>query len=419
VRVRSRLIFRCACLTLASVSLAACGGTSTEKAATTQPATTLKRVPKPKPVTLRALVAKVRSGVVRVDVLTCDEEAFGTGFLLGPRLVATVEHVIDGALAIRLVRAGKPVGTATVIGSDASRDLALLRTSRPIRGYTFALERRSPALGEDVAVLGFPLGLPLSVSRGLVSGSDRTIPIDGINRRKLVQTDAAVNHGNSGGPLISLDNGRVVGLVDLGSTEANGLAFAVSAQVAAPLFQAWRVSPQPIASAPCSQGATSQAAPPPQATSTPSAPSAATYSGHDYTILYPSTWTIESDEAQKGGYTDTTIRDPSDSRRLLRIDVSDKPPPSDALAAAMLVVNSLRRQSGYQELALTRTTFNGYDAAYWEFVVPERGVPVHKVDLFFINEYGEGVAILTQTPATQWQGAAAAFKAVRDSYTTS
>jgi Trypsin-like peptidase domain len=411
------LIFGCALLALVIVFLAACGGSSAKKAVTTQAATTVKRTHAPKPPTLRALVAKVRSGVMRVEVLTCDEQALGTGFLLSPRLVATVEHVIDGAVAIRLVRAGKPLATATVIGSDVSRDLALLRTSRPIRGYRFALEHRAPALGEDVAVLGFPLGLPLSISRGLVSGSDRTIPIEGINRRKLVQTDAAVNHGNSGGPLISLDNGRVVGLVDLGSTEANGLAFAVSSQVAAPLFHAWQVSPQPVAGASCGQGPTSQAAPPPS-TSTPSTASAATYRGHDYTILYPSSWTVEADEVQKSGYTDTTIRDPADSRTLLRIDLSDNPP-GDALAAAMPVVNALRRQSGYQELALSRTTFNGYDAAYWEFVVPEGGVPVHKVDVFFTNEYGEGVAVLTQTPATRWDSVAAAFKAVRDSYMSS
>jgi hypothetical protein len=196
------------------------------------------------------LVAKVRSGVVRVEVETCDYEALGTGFLLGPRLVATVEHVVDGAVSIRLVRSGRRLGTATVIGSDAARDLALLRTSRPIRGYQFGLAGRAPALGEDVAALGFPRGLPLSVTRGLVSGSDRTIPIEGIKRRRLIQTDTALNHGNSGGPLISLDSGQVIGLVDLG-LEGNGLAFAVSSQVAKPLLQAWSVSPQPISSQTC------------------------------------------------------------------------------------------------------------------------------------------------------------------------
>jgi hypothetical protein len=154
-------------------------------------------------------------------------------------------------MAIRLIRSGRSLGTATVIGTDSIRDLALLRTSGALHGYEFVLEKRAPELGEDVAVLGFPLGLPLSVSRGLVSGADRTIPIEGIKRRRLVQTDAAVNPGNSGGPLISLDSGKVVGLVDIGTSQANGLAFAVSSQVAQPLLRAWAVSPQPLSPAGC------------------------------------------------------------------------------------------------------------------------------------------------------------------------
>jgi S1-C subfamily serine protease len=262
-----------------AVGLAACGSTSAARQVTITPPTTTAQAttarvstPKPaQPVSLRSLVAKVRSGVIRIDADTCDAQYEGTGFLLNSRLVATVEHVVDGAVAVRLIRSGKQLGTATVIGSDPARDLALLRTSRPIRGYHFALEKRAPALGEDIAVLGFPLGLPLSVSRGLVSGSDRTIEIAGVSRRKLVQTDAAVNHGNSGGPLISLDSGKVVGLVDIGTTQANGLAFAVSSQVAQPLLHAWAVSPQPVSSPGCGLAPQRNAAP--AQTSAPPPPS--------------------------------------------------------------------------------------------------------------------------------------------------
>ena len=74
----------------------------------------------------------------------------------------------------------------------------------------------------------------MTVTRGTVSGLGGTIPINRINRRGLVQTDAAVNPGNSGGPLLT-DSGQGVGLVDLGTTQANELAFAVNAQVARPV----------------------------------------------------------------------------------------------------------------------------------------------------------------------------------------
>ena len=100
-------------------------------------------------------------------------------------------------------------------------------------------------------MLGYPLGLPLTLTRGTVSGLNRTIRIDGVPRRGLVQTDAAVNRGNSGGPLISIETGEVIGLVDLLAAEANGIAFAVSSRLAAPLLERWAAKPRPVRPARC------------------------------------------------------------------------------------------------------------------------------------------------------------------------
>ena len=183
----------------------------------------------------------------------------GTGFLIGPQLVATVDHVVDGATSITLKRNGAYLTSATVIGSDPVRDLALLRTAQPINGYRFRLASRAPRIGEQVAALGFPLGLPLTFTRGSISGLGRTQPIDGTMRQSLVQTDTALNPGNSGGPLMT-ENGEVVGLVDANDTEASGVSFAVSALVARPLLAAWKTSPQPQALAYC--GSAPVAAPP-------------------------------------------------------------------------------------------------------------------------------------------------------------
>jgi S1-C subfamily serine protease len=99
----------------------------------------------------------------------------------------------------------------------------------------------------------------LTVTKGSVSGLGRTIPIANVKRRQLVQTDAAVNPGNSGGPLLATDTGKVIGLVDLGSEQANGISFAVSSGVAGPLLRAWQIAPQPVAAAYCGglSGATS------------------------------------------------------------------------------------------------------------------------------------------------------------------
>jgi S1-C subfamily serine protease len=180
----------------------------------------------------------------------------GTGFLVSPKLVATVEHVVAGASRIVVKQNGKKLANATVIGQDADRDLALLRLSKTVRGHVFKLTQTSPRLGDEVAALGFPLGLPLTLTRGTVSGLNRTIPIEKVRRLRLVQTDAAVNHGNSGGPLLRSDTGDVIGLVDLGgSGDVHGIAFAVSARVAAPLLHAWQVAPQPVSLRACANSA--------------------------------------------------------------------------------------------------------------------------------------------------------------------
>jgi S1-C subfamily serine protease len=233
---------------LVALSIAASGcGSSAPKTAGTTTATTPSAAP-----SFADVVAKVKTGVIRIEVDTCDGSAIGTGFLVKSHLIATVEHVVDGALTIKLSRNGTALGSATVIGADPVRDLALLRTTKAISGYDFGFAGKAPRLGEEVGAIGFPLDLPLTVTRGSVSGLDRSVPIDRLNRRHMVQTDAAVNHGNSGGPLLSTETGQVVGLVDLGTTSANGIAFAVSAEVAKPLLQAWAVAPQPPAQAVCS-----------------------------------------------------------------------------------------------------------------------------------------------------------------------
>jgi serine protease Do len=232
------------------VAVSACGGgasstsSSTHSAAVHRVTATHTSTSTSSTDVLAALVAKTRSGVIRIEANGCGTQDIGTGFLIGPRLVATVEHVVAGATSISLVRDGKTLAAGTVIGDDPVRDVALVQADARLSGYVFQFASAAPALGDSVAALGFPLGLPLSVSQGSVSGTGRTIPIDGVNRRELIQTDAAVNPGNSGGPLLSLDSGRVDGLIDLGTTQANGIAFAVSAQVAKPLIEAWEAAPQ-------------------------------------------------------------------------------------------------------------------------------------------------------------------------------
>jgi hypothetical protein len=255
------------------MALSACGSSSSQRTvtimATTRTVTRSQTSSSADP--LAELSAKVRSSVIRIETDGCGGSTIGTGFLIGSRLVATVEHVVDGASSVTLKQGGRVVATGTVIGADQLRDVALVKSSVPITGAVLQLATRAPQLGEGVAAFGFPLGLPLTVTSGSVSGLSRTVPIEGIRRHGMVQTDAAVNPGNSGGPLLSRDDGEVIGLVDIGTNQANGIAFAVSAQVAGPLLQAWSVSPQPIPTVSCGPATPVPSSPQNAAASDPSA----------------------------------------------------------------------------------------------------------------------------------------------------
>jgi S1-C subfamily serine protease len=230
---------------LIALAGAGCGGSATTSTGA-KPSSTRQSL-----ASLPDLIQSIRSGIVRVDVTGCGFTGTGTGLLVGPREVVTVEHVVDAASAIRIERNGKVLGKASVIGADGARDLALLRTEKPISGHRFQISTKAPRLGDSVAVIGYPLGLPLSVTKGTVSGLSRVVPIRRVKRRGLIQTDAAVNPGNSGGPVLLLPGGQVIGLVDLESLRANGIAFAVSGSVAAKLVEAWKVAPQPLPAASC------------------------------------------------------------------------------------------------------------------------------------------------------------------------
>jgi V8-like Glu-specific endopeptidase len=203
--------------------------------------------------------AQDRSGVVKILTTTCDGLGEGTGFELSPRLVATVAHVIDGETAIK-IKAGSVTYSGQVVGQDDASDVALVRTNKPMNGHVFHLASTVPAVGSQLAVIGYPLDGPITLTVGSVSGTNRQETIDGVARAGLIQTDAAVNPGNSGGPVID-DHDLVDGLVDAKVTNAEGLGYAVSTNDVGPLLNSWVEAPVALPPTECRQ--TTQAAPPP------------------------------------------------------------------------------------------------------------------------------------------------------------
>ncbi|MBN1512949.1 MAG: trypsin-like peptidase domain-containing protein [Phycisphaerae bacterium] len=138
----------------------------------------------------------------------------GSGFIVDADqgYVLTNRHVIEDGDVIRVQLADGRILEATLLGSDANTDLAVLKIDAD-RLFALPLgESEKMAVGDDVFAVGNAFGFGSSFSRGIISAMDRSnVPVRGIVYQKFIQTDAVINPGNSGGPLVNL-SGEVIGV---------------------------------------------------------------------------------------------------------------------------------------------------------------------------------------------------------------
>jgi S1-C subfamily serine protease len=180
---------------------------------------------------LESLVANAAPSVVAVE----HGRGQGSGIVIsGDGYVVTNAHVVQGRTGVLNVRlTGGDELKAEVVGEDRASDLAVLRVNAWNLPSLALDETRRLRVGQLVVAIGNPLRFERSVSLGVVSAIERTLP--GPGRRPfegLVQTDAAINPGNSGGPLLDA-RGSVVGINTAVIPYANGLGFAIPAHTAA------------------------------------------------------------------------------------------------------------------------------------------------------------------------------------------
>ncbi len=155
----------------------------------------------------------------------------GSGFLMDQSHLVTNQHVVDSASSVFVRFDGTDWRAVEVVGEDIYSDLAVLRIeARPPDTDSLAFVDQPPEIGTQVVAIGNPFGLSGSVSEGIVSGVNRTLQsANNFSIAAGIQTDAAVNPGNSGGPLVNLD-GEVVGVINSGG--GDNVGFAISAQLA-------------------------------------------------------------------------------------------------------------------------------------------------------------------------------------------
>lgn len=193
--------------------------------------------------TFAAEYAGVKNAVAEIKSVGCDGNNYvGSGFVINSHNIVTAGHVVEGSQSISVTVNGNPI-PVHLIGLDTSGDVALLRSDATLAIPYLPLGTGDPQIGQRVAAIGFPLAGGLTMTQGSVSALNQSITVNNTNLAGLVQTDTALNPGNSGGPLIALD-GHADGIVDALNTQANGIGYAIDPQYASSEVNNWIVSPE-------------------------------------------------------------------------------------------------------------------------------------------------------------------------------
>jgi putative serine protease PepD len=191
------------------------------------------------PLSVNAIYRNNFKGVVEITVSANASSGFGSTQAEGSGWVydakgdiVTNQHVVDGAQSIRVTFWNGKTYDAHLVGSDASTDLAVIKVDAPASMIHPLQVGDSSALqvGDGVVAIGSPFGLQETVTSGIVSALHRTMTSpSGFTIPDSIQTDAAINHGNSGGPLLNT-GGDVVGVNSqiAGNSGGNeGVGFAI------------------------------------------------------------------------------------------------------------------------------------------------------------------------------------------------
>ena len=204
-------------------------------------------------------IAMARPSVVSIRTYkkSSSEPGIGSGVVIRSNgLILTNHHVIKNADVIKVSTVNKKTFTAQVVHLAPQHDLALIK----INGSGFTAARigssKGVKLGQTAIAIGDPLGFSSTVTIGTVGGLQRSVKVKGVDYKSLIQTDAAINPGSSGGALIDL-NGKVIGINTLVYTgpkrwkRAQGLGFAIAIDYAMKVTKAlMQRNPERVSSKP-------------------------------------------------------------------------------------------------------------------------------------------------------------------------
>ena len=267
-----------------SPTTAASGPTTAKSSASSAPGAPPTSVGSPKttvagsgklvgtPLDIHDLIAKVGPSVVSIEILQGNHPvAAGSGVVISnDGLVVTNAHVVNltdqfgrtmrnATISVRLTDGTER--PATVLGSSPENDIALVKVA-DATGLPKATIGDSETLevGDDVVAIGnaLDLGSTPTVTKGIISAKNRTLDIDAnLTLTGLLQTDAAINHGNSGGALVNA-SGEVIGINSAGIPGAQNLGFAIASNTFSPLIETLKSGKTPLVAPVAVLGVTTQ-----------------------------------------------------------------------------------------------------------------------------------------------------------------
>ncbi len=213
------------------------------------------------PSDLSSVIQKVLPSVVQVNLRAGNEQGVGSGVIISADgKILTNNHVVSGAQSLTVTLSDGRTVDASVIRSDPTTDLALIQ-AKGVSGLTAATlgDSSGVKIGDEVIAIGSPGGLQGTVTTGIVSALDREVTVAGEQQRQqlpfsrndsgsvtyhAIQTDAAINQGNSGGPLFNAA-GQVIGInsaIYSPVTGSDGSAGSVGIGFSIPINQAKEVT---------------------------------------------------------------------------------------------------------------------------------------------------------------------------------